>query len=65
MDNANKRILGLVFLVVGLGLALTFGGNRGFSGTVYAGLAYIGGFVLAFIGAYMLFIAGRTRSNAE
>ena len=65
MDTANMRIVGLVFLVGGLGLALTFGGNRGFSGDVFSGVAYIGGFIVAFVGAYLAFIYGRTRSREE
>jgi hypothetical protein len=63
MDRTQSRILGLALLIIGLLLALNFGGNRGFTAGILSGLAYIGGFVLAFIGAYIAFIMGRKKEQ--
>ena len=65
LNQSIVNVLGIIFLIVGLSLALTFGGNRGFSAGILSGLAYIGGFVLAFIGAYLAFIYGRSKARDE
>lgn len=65
MDRSTSQILGIILLVLGLGLALRFGGNQGFTAGILSGLAYIGGFVIAFIGAYLTFIYGRTKTRDQ
>lgn len=65
MNKFTSKILGIVLIVIGIGTALTFGQNQGFSAGVEAGAAYILGFVLAFIGAFFLFIFGRERKLRE
>ena len=65
MNQSIIRIFGIILLLIGLSLALTFGGNRGFSAGILPGLAYISGFVLAFVGAYLAFIFGRTKARDE
>lgn len=65
MDKSQTQSIGLLLLIAGLALALTFGGDVGFSAGVGPGLAYIGGFVLAFIGAYLAFVHGRQKNRDE
>ena len=65
MNIREIKIIGVVLLISGLLTALTFGGNRGFSGDVFSGIAYIGGFIVAFIGAYFTFIYGRKVREEE
>ncbi|MHA2365538.1 MAG: hypothetical protein ACXAC7_16395 [Candidatus Hodarchaeales archaeon] len=65
MEQRTARILGFLLIVGGLLTALTFGGNQGFSAGIFSGLAYIGGFIIAFIGVYFSFIYGRTRDYVE
>ena len=61
MDSSAKRkLIGLVLLIVGLTFGLRYSGTTsGFHANdldaMLYGIAYIGGFVLAFIGAVMIF----------
>ena len=67
MEFSQKKlyvnIFGLFLIFGGLSIALTFGGNQGFSGDLFQSSAYIGGFLTAFIGVYFAFLYGRTRSR--
>lgn len=49
----------------GLLLALYFGGVEGFTLGPLAAFAYIFGFIIAFIGAYIAFIYGKQRARDE
>ena len=64
MEKGTIQSLGLIMIVIGLGTALYFGGNQGFTAGIFSGLAYIGGFVVAFIGVYLAFLYGR-KSSAD
>jgi hypothetical protein len=55
------RFFGASIMVIGLLVALSFGRNQGFTASTEAAVAYIGGFILAFIGAFLAFIYGRKR----
>ena len=65
MDKSQTQSIGLLLLITGLVLALTFGGDVGFSAGIGPGMAYIGGFFLAFICAYLAFVHGRKKNRDE
>lgn len=65
MEKYTIRIIGFFLLIGGLGLSLNFGGNQGFSAGLLSGLAYISGFIIAFVGAYLAFIYGRSTKSEE
>ena len=56
MDKSQTQSIGLLLLITGLVLALTFGGDVGFSAGIGHGMAYIGRLVLALICAYLAFV---------
>ena len=58
-------MLGIVLIIIGLVIAFLFGGVEGFSLGANAAIAYIGGFVLAFIGAYYAFLFGKQRNRNQ
>lgn len=59
------RVLGVFLIVGGLGAALTFGGNEGFTNGPLVALAYIVGFLTAFVGVYLAFILGREKKTGQ
>lgn len=65
LNQSEIHIAGVVVMLLGLGLALLLGGVEGFTLGPIAGMAYIGGFVLAFIGAYFAFVYGRVRKRSD
>ena len=57
MDDLRQGLLGLILMVVGLGLALSYGGSMGHSEEgdyLLSMIAYVGGFITAFIGVGLL-----------
>ena len=65
LETNQVHYIGYGLLVIGLLLALTHGGNVGGSGSTIQIVSYISGFVLAFIGAYLGFVYGRTKRRDE
>ena len=67
LDEEGKEILirtlGFILMAIGLFTALAFGGNQGFTAGTNAGAAYIGGFILAFIGAFFAFFYHRLKAR--
>ncbi len=57
--------MGFIVMLIGLGIALALGGVEGFTLGPIAAFAYIGGFVIAFIGAYFAFVYGRTKNRSN
>lgn len=65
MEQSRRKYLGIIFLIIGLTLGLGFSGNQsGFRAgdleALFKGIAYIGGFSLAFVGALLLFYRERS-----
>lgn len=65
LNRSQSQLIGLIVMIAGLMLALVFGGDVGFTLGPLAGMAYIGGFVIAFIGAYFLFLYGRPKHQKD
>lgn len=65
MNAGERKILGIIIMLGGLLLALYFGGVEGFTLGPLAAFAYIFGFIIAFIGAYIAFIYGKQRARDE
>ena len=68
MDARTKRkISGIFLLLFGLTMALFFSSNdSGFATrTIFESLAYIGGFVIAFIGVALLIMGRRSREESN
>ena len=65
MNRKQTQLIGIIVMLTGLGIALLFGGVEGFTLGALAGIAYIGGFVIAFVGAYFVFVYGRQKHHDE
>lgn len=65
MNQWILKGIGAIMIVIGLLTALTRGQNQGFSAGSEAAVAYIGGFVLAFLGVYFLIIHGRQKAPKD
>ena len=56
------RLIGVALIIVGFGAFRLYGGTSGVATSgLFAAVAYIGGPILAAIGAYLLLLFGRKR----
>lgn len=65
MNTITINILGVIIMIFGLLIAFLFGGVQGFSAGASAAIAYIGGFTIAFVGAYYAFLFGRQKNRNQ
>ncbi len=68
MNDNTRLLIGMILIVVGMSVALTFGGAMGQdTENFFVGLlAYAGGFITAFIGAaLMLKVYQKNKKNTE
>lgn len=65
MNQSQIRVIGIIVMLIGLFIALFFGGVEGFTLGPLAAFAYIIGFIIAFIGAYFAFLYGKKRVRDE